>query len=102
MDKRSTEILYGILSYLSILVLVPIIAGKDSNFCRFHANQGLVLLIAQIIAIALRRVDHIMSMFGIVGSLLSVACFVFCIIGIINAARMETTPLPIIGGIKIL
>ena len=37
----------GILAYLGILVLVPIFAAKESPFARFHANQGLVLLIAE-------------------------------------------------------
>ena len=39
----------GILSYIGLLVLIPIFAAKDSKFARFHANQGLVLVIAQAI-----------------------------------------------------
>lgn len=36
----------ALLSYLGILVLVPLLAAKELRFARFHANQGLVLLIA--------------------------------------------------------
>ena len=35
-----------VLSYLGPLVFVPMFARKNSKFARFHANQGLVLLIA--------------------------------------------------------
>lgn len=38
----------GILSYLGILVLIPILAAKDSPFARYHANQGLVLLLCEV------------------------------------------------------
>ena len=40
---------FGILSYIGILVLVPILAAKDSQYARFHANQGLVLFITDVI-----------------------------------------------------
>lgn len=40
---------YAILSYFSLLVLIPIFAAKDSKFARFHANQGLVLMIAEVV-----------------------------------------------------
>ena len=39
----------AILSYLSILVLIPLFAAKDSRFARFHANQGLVLLVSEVV-----------------------------------------------------
>lgn len=38
----------GILAYLSWLVLVPLLAAKNSPFARFHANQGLALAIVEI------------------------------------------------------
>ena len=35
----------SVLAYLGLFVLIPIFAAKDSDFARFHSNQGLVLLI---------------------------------------------------------
>ena len=35
----------AVLAYFGILVLIPILAAKESKFARFHANQGLILLI---------------------------------------------------------
>lgn len=38
----------SLLSYLGILVLIPIFLVKKSRFAKFHANQGLLLLIANV------------------------------------------------------
>ena len=35
----------AILAYFGILVIIPILAAKDSKFARFHSNQGLILCI---------------------------------------------------------
>lgn len=40
---------FGILAYIGILFLVPLFAAKDSQYARFHTNQGLVLFIAEVI-----------------------------------------------------
>lgn len=47
-DKADVEQnkVMAILAYFGILVLIPILAAKDSKFARFHANQGLLLCIA--------------------------------------------------------
>ena len=46
-DKADVEQnkVMAILAYFGILVLIPILAAKDSKFARFHANQGLLLCI---------------------------------------------------------
>lgn len=38
---------YAILAYIGILFLVPILGAPKSKFARFHANQGIVLFIAE-------------------------------------------------------
>ena len=101
----------GILAYLGILVLVPIFAAKDSQFARYHANQGLVLAIAEvaygIIISILNAILFVISwrLAAIVGTILGVVWLGFLalsIIGIINAANGKMQPLPLIGGITIL
>lgn len=91
----------GILAYISILVLVPIFAAKESPFARFHANQGLILLIVEVAA---SLISNILG--GVIISLLmwavNVVCTVFSIIGIVNAAKGKCVALPIIGGIELL
>ncbi len=82
------------LSYLGILVLVPLLAKKDSPFCQFHAKQGLVLLISWVIigfVAVIPILGWIVSIFG------SLFLFVLFILGIVNALGGQAKELPIIG-----
>lgn len=100
----------GVLSYLGILVLIPIFAARESPFARFHANQGLVLCIAAILysvaysilsAIVLAiswRLYFVVSLIGLVG----VAFLVLAIIGIINVLNGRAKELPLIGKYRLL
>jgi len=51
--KDEKEILegkaYAILSYLWILCLVPLLMKKDNKFVLFHAKQGLVLFMGELV-----------------------------------------------------
>jgi len=97
---------FAILAYISWLVLVPMFASKESKFAKFHANQGLVLAIAEIICWVvlgiLRKLSLIGWIFGIAETLFSLVCLLFALIGIINAANGRAKELPIVGKFKIL
>ncbi len=102
MDKKLT----GILSYLSIVLwLVAYLAGDKEN-AKFHLNQGLVLNLASIVVSVvcgiLALIPYVGWIFSILSWLVSVAIFVFAIMGIISAAKEEDKPLPVIGSIQIL
>ena len=43
------QILFGILAYLGILVLIPLLAKKDDDFVHDHAKQGLMFLIVGVV-----------------------------------------------------
>lgn len=100
----------GVLAYLGILVLIPILAAKESKFARFHANQGLILCIAAIIygvaysvltSIILAiswRLYFLVSILGFVGIVFAV----LCVIGIINVVNGQAKELPVIGKYRIL
>jgi len=98
----------AVLSYLGLLVLVPILAAKDSKFARFHANQGIVLFIAEVAySIAYGIVSSILNAIhlGFISSLLSIVSVLFtvlAIIGIVNAVKGKAKELPIIGKFRIL
>lgn len=81
--------IFAALSYLGILVLVPLLAKKESKFAMFHAKQGLVLLVGWIIAWLLS--------FVFIGFILDVILIIFSIWGIVNAATGKYTKLPLIG-----
>ena len=80
-------------------------------FARYHANQGLVLFIVSTICSVLSNVLTtvlyeinpmlVLVVSGVFGILTLVFC-VFALIGIIHAAKGQTKPLPLIGGIKLL
>ena len=102
---------FAIFAYIGILVLIPILAApKDSKFARFHANQGLVLLISEVILSAvgafLELLGGVLWILGVVlipaGVVLQAIPVIWMIIGIVNAARGETKELPIIGQYTIL
>ena len=108
-DINSNKVM-AILAYLGILVLVPIFAAKDSKFARFHANQGLVLFLAEIaFYIALTIVSAIIlaiswKLYFIITilSLVWIVFLVLAIIGIINAANGKAKELPVIGKFTLL
>jgi uncharacterized membrane protein len=102
--------LMAILSYLGILVLIPLFAAKESPFARFHTNQGLILMIVEIaysiivwvLSIILVIVAPGLAFIVTIFNLVSIALLVLAIIGIINAAKGETKELPLIGKFRLL
>lgn len=110
-DAQQNKVM-GILAYLSWLVLVPLLAAKESPFARYHTNQGLALAIVEIawwilsaILTAIAGASYslgLIAIVGVIGWILGIIFLVFSIIGIVNAAKGEMKPLPLIGGIKIL
>ena len=103
---------FAVLAYLGILVLVPIFGASNSKYARFHANQGLVLLIAEVAyGILTAMITAIAGLaFGFIFkwmirallSFISLGFLAFVIIGIINAVNGKAKQLPLIGSIKIL
>lgn len=94
----------AIIAYLSILVIVPILAAKDSKFARFHANQGLILFIASVGYSIIYSIlgSFLPTFLMMIISLCSLGLLVLAIIGIINAANGQAKELPLIGNFTIL
>lgn len=109
-DDINNNMLMAILCYLSILVFVPIFAVKDSKFVKFHANQGLVLFICELIVSAILTVIGMVIgkiiiigfLFDIISWIISVAFLAVSVVGIFNVITGKAKELPIIGGIRIL
>ena len=85
----------AILAYLGILVIVPLISeAKNDPFVKFHAKQGLALVVAVIISWVLA----IIPILGwILFPIVMVGWVILSIIGIMNAANNQMKELPIIG-----
>ena len=88
----------AVLAYLGILVLVPLLAAKESKFARFHTNQGLILLICSIVSFFIGKVPSI----AFISWILNIAILILAIIGIINAVKGETKELPLVGKFTII
>jgi len=87
------------ISYLGILVLIPLLTKKDDPFVKFHVQQGLALLVAGVIW---GFAWIILAFIPILGWLIAMAGWVILVVlmvmGIINAVNGAEKPLPILGG----
>ncbi len=106
-DIQNNKIM-AILSYFGILVLVPILAAKESKFARFHANQGLILCICSIaVWLVISIITSVLTwrlywLISIISLVAWVGILILAIIGIINAANGKAKELPVIGHFKLL
>ena len=123
-DIKDNKI-FALLSYIGPLFLVPVLAAPKSKYARFHANQGLVLFLAEIIiALPLRALDWLNGfIFGnielfqdwlsfvpavvgavisLVGLVVGMLALVLAVIGVINAFQGKANELPFIGKMRIL
>lgn len=102
-DDINANRIMSILAYCGPLVLVPILAARESPFAKFHSNQGLVLMILHIIIIIACSVLAIIPIIGwIIGLILPLASFVLAVIGIINVLNGRAKELPLVGKFRIL
>jgi len=99
-QKESQEVLegkaYAILAYLWILCLVPLILKKDNKFALFHARQGLVLFIGELV----------MGLVGIIPVLGWLVAFfgtilfgVMSLVGIVQVLQGNFWKMPVAGEI---
>lgn len=97
---------FGILAYLGPLCLLPLVAAPDSPYAKYHANQGLVLLLVELAAFIITfagiLIPFIGFLFYLIHIILYLVFLVLMVLGIINAAQGKCVPLPVIGGVKLL
>ena len=94
---------FAALAYLGVLVLVPILAAKDSKYAMYHANQGLILFIAQIVlSVIVSIIISISSILGFISGIFNLIVLVVQIIGLVNAIQGRAKELPIVGKYRIL
>jgi len=105
MDIEQSKMI-ALFSYLSWLVLIPILVAPNSPYARFHANQGIVLAIAEAIISVLVTVMSFMPLVGwiflILSAIISLFCFALTIFGIVNAVNGRAKRLPITGHIILI
>jgi len=80
------------LSYVSILFIIPMLK-KDSEFCQWHAKQGIVLFIFSIAVSFL----YWIPMGWRIAQLVSLLVFVVAVLAIIKTLKGERWEIPVIG-----
>lgn len=88
----------AILAYF--IFFLPLILAPNSQFAKYHANQGLILLIAWIIIWVFGVFVPVIG--WIIWPLATLAWLIFWIMGVVNAAKGEAKPVPLIGKYTII
>ncbi len=101
MDAKDIEDnkVMALLSYIGVLVLVPLLAKKDSKYAQFHAKQGLVLFLGEVINGILYLIPGVNFVWFFIGWIVSIFFIILSIMGIINAYQGHAKELPVIGGL---
>jgi uncharacterized membrane protein len=87
-DVENNKIIAA-LSYGWILFLVPLLGKRDSKFAQFHAKQGLILFLIELVA-------GLVMWFPFFGQLLMLALIIVAVVGIIKALNGEWWKIPYI------
>ena len=88
------QMVFGILSYLWVLVLIPLLVKKDDDFVHFHAKQGLILLI---VWIAIWIIAFVPFIGWLIASLATVALGIICLIAIVKVLMGQKWEIPIVS-----
>jgi len=94
----------AIIGYIiPILFFIPLVTdAKNSPFAKYHANQQLNFLLFAVVGYIISSILMVVLIGFLLYFLVMIASIVFMIMGIINAAKGEMKPLPLIGGINII
>ena len=84
-----------------VIFFLPLLTHPNNEFGKYHANQGLILLL---LAVAIQVVGWAIPFLGWflivpIGSLLVLVLFV---LGLINALNGQKKPLPVIGQFELI
>jgi fumarate reductase subunit D len=85
--------LMAAISYVGVLVIIPLLIRRDDSFVVFHAKQGLVILVGYVLA------SLIVGWVPIVGNLLWLLMIVASIAGFVQAIQGKWWKVPGIGAI---
>ncbi len=103
----------ALLSYLSILVVIPMVFGLHSKFVRHHANQGLMLFTLEVVVWAacktvillgypLLHLSAMVYLTSLVGGLIWLGFTLLALLGLLHVAGDSYANLPVIGEYEII
>jgi len=92
--KMEDNKLMGILSYIGVLCLIPLLTKKDNEFVFFHAKQGLVIFIAEVITAFVAAIPFLG---WVIAPLASLLWIILSIMGIVNVLGDKRKEIPVLG-----
>jgi uncharacterized membrane protein len=96
-DKSSItqdDKVFAALSYMWILCLVPLLIKRDREFVQYHARQGLVLFIAELILSVIGMIPVLGWLVGFFGW---IAATILSVLGIVAALVGRYWEMPFLG-----
>lgn len=91
------------LAYFGILFFLPLVAADNQQYGKFHANQGLILFVFNVLLGIVSGILGFIPLIGwIVGRVVNVIQIIYLILGIVNGATGRMQKLPFIGDIVTL
>lgn len=91
-DIEENKVIAAI-GYLGILFLVPLLLKKESKFALFHAKQGLVLFIVEVILMILGWIPIL----SFLVFLIWIGVVVLIVMGIVQALQGQYWKMPLLG-----
>ena len=98
MNNNKIAAMAAYISWIGFIIAI-VIGDRSNRYVAHHLNQALVLNIISVLGGALTIIP---ILGGMAASVISLAVLVFWIMGIYNAYKEKTDPLPIIGDIHII
>lgn len=78
------------LSYIWILFLIPLLGKKDSKFCQWHAKQGLILFLVEVIGSLIFWIPFF-------GWLALILVIILAVMGVLKTLAGEYWEMPVLG-----
>ena len=94
-DASVSSRVLAVMSYLGVLSLVPLVMNRNDPYVQFHARQGVVLWMWEVLAIYTWLIPAVGSFFFHFSSIL---CSVFSVIGILSVLLGRAWKFPLLGG----
>ncbi len=92
-DKSSRSRIMALLSYLGILVFVPLVANRNDEYVNFHARQGLIIWALGIFTIFILYIPGIGKL---IFSFMAMMVAIYSLLGIISVLLYKAWKLPVV------
>ncbi len=103
----------ALLAYLGVLVIVPLVFGQHSKFVRHHTNQGLILMVLEVVVwvgcktlmllgYPLFHLHALVYLTSFVGGLIWLVFAMFSLMGLLHVAGGSFADLPVVGSYEVL